>query len=88
MWGENNDEPENQWGDAGVLFKAGFIEIEMCSGTGKNFCFFNYEYRGKCLRLLTQGEFSAGKYEPTVIKESAECPPIEAVDAHRSINSR
>lgn len=80
MSGEHNDEPENQWGDAGALYKAGLIEVEMCSGTGKNFCFFNYESKGKCLRLTTQGEFSYGKYEPTVIERSQECPPIDALE--------
>jgi hypothetical protein len=81
LWGEHNYEPENQWGDAGILYQAGFVEVEMCSSTGRNFCFFNYEHKGKCLRLITQGEFSIGKYEPTVIKESSECPPNEASKA-------
>ena len=83
MWGEQNNEPENQWGDAGALYKAGFIEVETCSGTGKNFCFFNYERKGKCLRLTTQGEFNPGKYEPMVIKKSPECPPSEALESQK-----
>jgi hypothetical protein len=79
MTGEDNNEPENQWGDAGVMYRAGLIEVEMCNGTGKNFCYFNYQSKGKCLRLLTQGEFRLTEYEPTVIKQSSECPPREAI---------
>lgn len=83
MWGENNDEPENKWGDAGALYKAGFVEVEMCSGTGKNFCFFNYQHGGKCLRLMTQGEFIPGKYAPLVIQESSECPSTDALEPQK-----
>jgi hypothetical protein len=81
MTGEDNNEPENQRGNAGAMYRAGLIEVEMCNGTSKNFCFFNYRSKGKCLRLLTQGEFSLNQYEPMVIKQSSECPPREALKA-------
>ena len=47
---------ENTFGDAGELFSSGFKEVESCSGTGLNYCFFNYVKNGRCLQLETQGE--------------------------------
>ena len=61
-------------GDAGAMYEAGFKEVEACSGTGLNFCSFNYTRAGKCLSLHTQGEFKAGAYEPHVIKRTNICP--------------
>lgn len=61
-------------GDAGVMYQAGFIEVEACSGTGLNICSFNYTRAGSCLSLQTQGEFKAGVYEPQVIKRTNTCP--------------
>jgi hypothetical protein len=71
-------ERENQWGDAGVLYRAGITEVEFCNGTGANYCFYNYRRGSSCLRLLTQGEFLPGKYQPQVVKQTGECPPEEA----------
>ncbi len=79
MWGENQDEPANQSGDAGLLHRAGLSEVEMCTGVEKNFCFFNYVRDGRCLRLTTEGEFNPGSYEPMVVKMASECPPAEAL---------
>jgi len=56
----------SQFADAGEMYRAGIIEVESCSGTGMNYCSFNYSRKGKCLSLQTQGEFKAGSYEPTV----------------------
>lgn len=64
----------NQDGDAGILYKHGFKEVEACSGTGANYCSFNYVRGGKCLTLHTQGEFAPGQYEPLVIRRSMTCP--------------
>ena len=67
----------NQDGDAGALYKNGFKEVEACSGTGANYCSFNYVRGGKCLTLHTQGEFEPGKYEPVVIRRTHICPRPE-----------
>jgi hypothetical protein len=64
----------NEDGDAGALYKAGFKEVEACSGTGANYCTFNYVRGGKCLVLHTQGEFEAGKREPVVTRRGSICP--------------
>lgn len=61
-------------GDAGSMYRHGFIEVEMCSGTGLNFCSFNYVRGGKCVSLQTQGEFKAGAYEPHVVRRTTTCP--------------
>jgi hypothetical protein len=71
-------ERENQWGDAGMLYRAGVTEVESCSGTGANYCVFNYRKGSACLRLLTQGEFKSGEYQPHVVKQTGECPGKEA----------
>lgn len=76
-------ERANQWGDAEELYRAGFIEVVACSGTGRNYCSFNY-VRGKaCLVLHTLGEFSPGKYEPFVFRRSSECPSKEELGVGR-----
>lgn len=67
----------NEDGDAGALYKAGFKEVEACSGTGANYCSFNYVRGAKCLVLHTQGEFEAGQYEPVVIRRTHTCPKPE-----------
>ncbi|RRS00930.1 hypothetical protein EIP75_22710 [Aquabacterium soli] len=64
-------------GDAGVLYKNGFKEVEACSGTGANYCSFNYVRGGKCMTLHTQGEFAPGQHEPLVIRRSMTCPRPE-----------
>jgi hypothetical protein len=69
--------PWNQDGDAGVLYKNGFKEVEACSSTGANYCRFNYVRGGKCLTLHTQGEFVPGRLEPLVIRRTHVCPRPE-----------
>ncbi len=39
------------------MYNAGIIEVESCTGTGRNYCFYNYEKDGVCLRISTQGEY-------------------------------
>lgn len=71
----NEEDYEHSWSDAGVMFKAGLREVEACTGTGVNPCIFNYQHKsGKCLRIITLGEYNAGHYEPTVDSWSFECP--------------
>ncbi|WP_230181631.1 hypothetical protein [Aquabacterium sp. CECT 9606] len=64
----------NQQGNAGEIYRAGIIEVEECSGTGQNFCSFNYGRKGKCLLLQSRGEFKTGEYEPLVFRRSSTCP--------------
>lgn len=79
----NEEDYEHSWSDAGVMFKAGLREVETCTGTGVNPCIFNYHHKsGKCLRIITLGEYNAGHYEPTVDSWSFECPPLEALKQH------
>lgn len=68
------DERENIFGDARLLFEAGMFEVESCTGTGLNICFFNYQKSGRCLRLTTQGEYFAGLGEPKLVRWTDECP--------------
>lgn len=67
----------SQFADAGEMYRAGIIEVESCSGTGMNYCSFNYRRKGRCLSVQTQGEFKAGFYEPTVIGTSNRCSKAE-----------
>ena len=71
----------SQFADAGEMYRAGIIEVESCSGTGMNYCSFNYSRKGKCLSVQTQGEFKAGAYEPSVIRTSNRCPKPETAGA-------
>lgn len=64
----------SQQGDAGEMYREGIIEVEECSGTGENFCSFNYARKGKCLVLQSRGEFKAGEYEPQVFRRTSACP--------------
>ena len=64
----------SQFGDAGEMYRAGLVEVESCSGTGSNFCIFNYSKGKKCLAVTTQGEFKKGAYEPIVIDIKRRCP--------------
>lgn len=48
-------EPERSRGEAGKLFEAGYPEVERCTGGERNYCFFNYNRGGKCLRVRTLG---------------------------------
>ncbi len=57
-------------GAAREFAKLGYIEIESCSGVGRNYCFFNYRNAQGCLRLMTQGE-----RDPAVVRETHDCPP-------------
>lgn len=76
----NRKQFEHSWGDAGLMFKAGLIEVEGCAGTGANPCAFNYKNkRQQCLRIITLGEFNAGKYAPTIDSWSSDCPPADAL---------
>jgi hypothetical protein len=76
----------NRFGDAGELYRDGIIEVESCSGTGLNYCSFNYVRNGKCLSLQTRGEYKRGAYEPTVIRTSNRCPKLDVTRPTSSIS--
>ncbi|MBV8660264.1 MAG: hypothetical protein JO142_20795 [Burkholderiales bacterium] len=63
-----------------LLIEAGFVEVEYCSGTGANYCFFNYIKKGQCLRLVTAGESSPPDHRwASVHHVLRECPSPEAI---------
>jgi len=62
------DMEKRSWGDARLLFDAGFDEIEYCSGTGREFCFFNYRTGRSCLRVTTAGEYRKELDSPKILR--------------------
>jgi hypothetical protein len=66
--------PERSSGEAGRLLEAGYPEIERCTGSARNYCFFNYSRRGKCLRVRTLGVLRAPDTEPKVHGAGDACP--------------
>lgn len=68
----------NQFADAGSMYQAGMIEVESCSGTGLNFCTFYYRKGKQCFRVVTQGEFKQGEYEPHVMETKKVCPSTDS----------
>jgi hypothetical protein len=66
---------QNQEANAGMLFDAGFIEVENCTGIGDNHCNFNYAKAEQCLALHTIGEYIPDiAAHPEVINWSNDCP--------------
>ena len=61
------------FGDAGIILDAGFTAIESCTGTGENFCIFNYKKGSRCLRVTTSGEYWRGHGEPSIWSWSPDC---------------
>jgi len=45
-------------GDARDMLDAGFVEIETCTGTDDNVCWFNFKKGNRCLRIITIGELN------------------------------
>lgn len=66
--------PERSRGEAGTLLEAGYPEIERCTGTATNYCFFNYSRRGHCLRIRTLGVLRPPDTEPKVHGAGDACP--------------
>jgi hypothetical protein len=58
--------PERTKGEAAVLLEAGYMEVERCTGSSKNYCFFNYKRGGQCLRVRTLGVLRPPDTEPKV----------------------
>lgn len=66
---------ENQFGDARLFFDAGFIEVQECEGTGPNACTLNYQRDGKCLQVITVGEYHPEwSDKPEVVRWTGDCP--------------
>jgi hypothetical protein len=68
---------EREFASAKSFLQKGFLEVESCSGTGANWCIFNYvNSEKKCLRIQTTGEYPEG----AIIRDwSFECPPKDAL---------
>ena len=64
----------NQHGDGRLMFSAGYIEVESCTGADVELCVFNYQKNGRCLRLTTVGEYHAPLGEPLLDSWSTDCP--------------
>jgi hypothetical protein len=61
-------------GDVGALYRSGYKAVQMCAGTGKNPCIFNYTKNRKCLKIVTVGEYDPPENEPVVDTWSFACP--------------
>ena len=66
--------PERSRGEAGKLLEAGYPEVERCTGTQRNYCFFNYSRGGRCLRVRTLGVLRPPDGEPKVHGIGDACP--------------
>ncbi|MBL8345469.1 MAG: hypothetical protein JNN03_08505 [Rubrivivax sp.] len=66
--------PERSRGEAGTLLEAGYPEVERCTGSSRNYCFFNYSRRGQCLRVRTLGVLRPPDSEPKVHGAGDACP--------------
>lgn len=66
---------ENQFGDARLFFDAGYVEVQECTGTGTNPCILNYQKDGKCLQVITVGEYHPEwSDKPDVLRWTDDCP--------------
>jgi hypothetical protein len=66
---------EHAWGDAGYIFRSGYREVQSCTGTGLNYCIFNYRRHGRCLQVGTHGEYLLRfKAEPELDSWRFVCP--------------
>lgn len=66
--------PERSRGEAGRLLEAGYPEVERCTATQRNYCFFNYRRGSRCLRVRTLGVLRAPDVEPKVHGVGDACP--------------
>lgn len=66
--------PERSRGDAAKFLEAGYPEIERCTGGSRNYCFLNYNRRGKCLRVRTIGVLDLPATDPKVHGAGDACP--------------
>jgi hypothetical protein len=51
-----------------AMVKAGFSEVQSCSGVDLNYCVFNFRKRTLCLRVDTYGEYDAANESPVVFR--------------------
>lgn len=72
-----NGELENDFGEALTYKQNNFIEIESCSGTGEQYCIFNYQKSSECLRVVTQGMYDPKTNSPVVINwKTVDCSSL------------
>jgi hypothetical protein len=60
--------------DVQEMFKAGYVEIESCTGADHEDCIFNYQKNGQCLRIEAMGEYHPPQGEPELFRWSMDCP--------------
>lgn len=65
---------ERERGEAGKYLQAGFPEIERCTGGSRNYCFLNYNRRGRCLRVRTVGALDLPASDPKIHGAGDACP--------------
>jgi hypothetical protein len=70
---------EKDFGDTKILADAGFAEVEWCSGTGLNYCTFNFRKNDRCMKITTQGEYDVAHNSPVLYRtQNRTCPKPEA----------
>jgi|GEM_PF-3284400 len=75
---EYEEDKQSYWSlnAAPEIFKSGISSIHSCTGTGQNYCkYFYSNNNGKCLSLVTIGEFSDKKLDSLIVKSVGDyCP--------------
>lgn len=70
-------ELENEFGEAFTYKQKNYLEIESCSGTGEQYCIFNYQKNNACLKIVTQGLYDPETNSPIVIRwENIDCKKL------------
>ena len=62
-----NETPDEEIGfHALALRQKGYVEVDDCSGTGKGYCLFHFQYDDKILLSVTTQELPAGETDPSI----------------------
>lgn len=77
---DENGTPINQLGEAGNMYRAGFIEVETCSGPLVH-CLFYYSRGNECLQIITDGPYIQlpTGHLPRLVRWTSDCHPPEPV---------
>lgn len=69
-----NGKSEDEYGEASRLYRAGYVEVEVCT-EGSVHCIFNYRRGKDCLQLTTQGQHETykGRQYPLLVKWTNDC---------------
>ena len=72
--------PINQIGEAGNMYRAGFIEVEYCNGN-LVYCLFYYSRGKDCLQIVTEGPYIQlpTGHLPRLHRWTSDCHPPEPV---------